>query len=56
MGWSVWFWGCRVRRNDAKWPFHSKELQRNPVPKKPCNPSRNELDQKVKLNDHKKLL
>jgi hypothetical protein len=27
-GRSVWFLGCRARRNDAEWSFHSKELQR----------------------------
>jgi hypothetical protein len=25
-GWSVLLLGCRARRNDAEWSFHSKEL------------------------------
>jgi hypothetical protein len=31
-GWSVRFLGCRARRNDAEWSFHSKELQRSHAP------------------------
>jgi hypothetical protein len=33
-GGSMFFWGCRARRNDAEWLFHSKELQRSHVPQK----------------------
>ena len=47
-GWSVRFLGCRARRNDAEWPFHSKELQRSHVPQKLFNPPRSELTKKVK--------
>ncbi len=37
------FLGYRARRNDAEWPFHSKELQRSHVPQKTRNPPRSEL-------------
>jgi hypothetical protein len=47
-GWSVRFLGCRARRNDAEWLFHSKELQRSHVPQKLFNPPRSELTKKVK--------
>ena len=41
--------GCRARRNDAEWSFHSKELQRSPVPRKLFNPPRSELTKKVRF-------
>jgi hypothetical protein len=44
----VRFLGCRARRNDAEWSFHSKELQRSHVPQKLFNPPRSELTKKVK--------
>jgi hypothetical protein len=50
------FLGCRARRNDAEWLFHSKELQRSHVPQKMCNPPRNELTKKVKVKHRKKPL
>ena len=37
-GWSVRLWGCRARRDEAEWLFHSNELQRRPAPPEPCNP------------------
>jgi len=40
--------GCRARRNDAEWSFHSKELQRSHAPQKLFNPPRSELTKKVK--------
>ena len=48
-GWSVRFSGCRARRNDAEWSFHSllKELQRRHAPGKPCNPARSVLTKRV---------
>jgi hypothetical protein len=46
--------GCRARRNDAEWLFHSKELQRSAVPQKLFNPHRSELTKKVKLTEYKK--
>ena len=51
-GRSVRFLGCRARRNNAEWSFHSKELQRSPVPQKLFSPPRSELTKKVKLTGH----
>jgi hypothetical protein len=56
MGWSVRFLGCRARRNNAEWSFHSKELQRSHVPQKPFNPPRSEPTRKVKATGYKKPL
>jgi len=47
-GWSVRFFRRKARRNETEWSFHSKELQRRHVPKKPCNPLRSELTNRVK--------
>jgi len=46
--------GCRARRNDAEWLFHSKELQRSHVPQKLFDPPRSELIKKVKGQVNKK--
>ena len=48
-GWSEWFLGCKARRNDAEWSFHSKELQRSPAPQKLFDLPRSELTRKVKF-------
>src|SRR5690242_13416452 len=55
-GWSTSFLGCRARRNDAEWLFHSKELQRSHVPQKLCNPPRNGFTKRVKVKYRKTLL
>src|SRR5574340_1201940 len=55
-GWSVRFLGCRARRNDAEWSFHSKELQRSHVPQKTYNLSRGGITQRVKVKFLKKSL
>jgi hypothetical protein len=47
--------GCGVRRNDAEWSFHIKELQRSPVPQKLFNTPRSELTQKVKFSERTKF-
>ena len=49
-GCSVRLWGCRARRNDAEWSFHSKELQRSHARPQPCNTPRSALTQRVKLD------
>jgi hypothetical protein len=54
-GWSARFLGCRARRNDAEWLFHSKELQRSHVPQKTCNSPCSELTKKVKVKYRKKI-
>ena len=48
--------GCRARRNDAEWSFHSKELQRRHAPQKPHAPPRSELTNQVKRQTMKKLI
>src|SRR5574340_735740 len=55
-GWSVRFLGCRARRNDSEWSFHSKELQRSHVPQKTCNPPCSALTKKVNVEFRKKSL
>jgi hypothetical protein len=55
-GWSMFFWGCRARRNDAERLFHSKELQRSHVPQKKHNLPCSELTKKVKIKCRKKTI
>ena len=55
-GWSVRFLGCRARRNDAEWSFHSKELQHRHAPQKPHTPPRSELTSRVKREIMKKFI
>ncbi|HEX8874601.1 MAG TPA: hypothetical protein VF780_08225, partial [Nitrosospira sp.] len=48
--------GYRARRDDAKWLFHFKELQRSLVPQKTCNPPRSGVTKKVNTKLRKKSL
>jgi hypothetical protein len=45
----VWFLGCRARRNEAEWSFHSKEFQRCHAPQKLYNLPRSGFARKVKV-------
>ena len=55
-GRSVRFCGCRARRNDAEWSFHSKELQRSHASAKPCNPACSAATKRVNVKISRKLI
>ena len=55
-GWSVRLWGCRARRDDAEWLFHSKALQRRHAPPEPCDPPRSVPTIRVRSRMQQKLL